>query len=135
MLARHLVHAQCERDGHHHRQPLGHGGDRQRDRIEHDVDESGPTQELQERQQSHQCQRDRAQALAEAVELNLQRRGYLFGRRQFLRQTAHLRSWAGRRDDKLGASAREQRVHVGHVEAIAERRVSATSSAACLPAG
>ena len=49
--------------------------------------------------------------------------GDFLGRSQFLRQASHLRLRAGRGDDELGAPAREQRVHVGHVEPVAERRI------------
>ncbi len=120
-LSRHLVHAEREGDRDNDWQPFRHGGDGQRDRVQSNVRETGAAQHFQEGQQAHQSQGDRTQALAEPVELNLQWGGRLRGRNEFLRQPPHLGVRACGRDDELGAPAREHRVHVGHVDPVAER--------------
>ena len=82
--------------------------------------QTNATQVLQQGQQAHQRQRNHAQALAQAIELDLQGRGNFFGVRQLQRQTAHLGLQAGCRDHQLGTTAGEQRVHIGHVAALAQ---------------
>ena len=86
-------------DGDDRRQALGDGGDGQGDGAEHGVGEVGALDHLQHEHQADGDAGDHGQALAEAVELALQRGRPRLGGAEQLGDLAHLGAHAGRGDD------------------------------------
>jgi len=123
LVARHVAHAQRQCHRHHHRQTFGHGGDGQRNRVQRNMRQAVAAPERQAGQQGYQRQGNRAQALAQLVELELQWRGHFSRCRKLLRQLSHLGLRTCCRDDDLGPAAREQGVHVEHVGALGQGNV------------
>jgi hypothetical protein len=124
-LRRERLRPERQHRGHHRGQAGRDRGDREADADDEDVVEVLAADEAEE---DHERQRDAGHGRdqhRELVELARERRLLLLDRAEHARDLSDLGRHAGRGDDHLAAAARDGRVHVGHVDAVAERDVVA----------
>lgn len=124
-LRRHPRHADGEGDGDHRRQALGDGGDRQRHGTEDGVTDLVALGQPDQEDGEHRYSGDHGQALAEAIELLLQRRLAVLGGVEQAGQPTHLGGHAGGGHHHLGPTPGEGGVHVAAVGALGEGDVAA----------
>ena len=132
----HVGDAYREHDRDDGREPLGYGGDGQRDgdheAVEHDVEvEPAGAQYLHREYDDADSEHEPGQYPGELAELYLQRGLPLLGAGEGVGYLAHLGVHAGGGYDGAAASVGDRGAHVAHILAVAEGHVGGVLEAVC----
>ncbi|MNK80316.1 hypothetical protein D3C87_1000230 [compost metagenome] len=120
--AGHAAHADGEHDGDHDGKALGHGGHRERDgHVEH-LGHVAAGEDAEQPDHDDGDQHQDAYLAPKLPHAALQGRGP-FGGGHVRGDLAHLGGHAGRHHHATATAAGDHRVHVGHIDAIAQRQV------------
>ena len=120
-ILRHAVHADRQRYRHHCRQALGDGGHCQGNGGDDGLHQRVAAQNAEHENQRHHHAGDDGEALAQPVELHLQRGGGFLRCFQQAGDAPHLGFHAGGGDQRLDPAAGHHGVHEHHVAAFRQR--------------
>jgi hypothetical protein len=118
------VHADGQGHRHHRRQPLGNGSHGQGDGCHDGLHQRIAAQNTEHENQAHNNAGDEGQALAQRIELHLQRSGAFLRRVQQAADAAHLGAHAGGGHNQFQAATCNDGVHEHHVDAFGQRMLA-----------